>query len=62
MLLVHGDADVTVPPSQSTTLADALTDAGIETRIALLPGVDHLEVFDAANAGPPIEAWLAAGP
>jgi acetyl esterase/lipase len=60
VLLVHGDADVTVPPSQSTALADALAELGIEARTDLLPGLDHLEVFQAANAGPPIEAWLAA--
>jgi acetyl esterase/lipase len=60
VLLVHGDADVTVPPSQTTALADALTDAGTQTLTAVLPGLDHLEVFQAEHAGPPIEAWLAA--
>ena len=60
VLLVHGDADVTVPLSQTTALADALTDAGIQARTTVLPGLDHLEVFQAEHAGPPIEAWLAA--
>ena len=47
-----------MPLAQATDLADALTAAGIDTVTTVLPGLDHLAVFEARNAGPPIEARM----
>ena len=41
MLLITGDADVTVKPRNSLVLAAALTAAGQPTRTVVLAGVDH---------------------
>lgn len=41
MLLLTGDADVTVKPRNSTALGTALAAAGAAAEVRLLPGVDH---------------------
>ncbi len=41
-LLVHGDADRFVPVGQSVQLHEALTAAGVESRLELVPGADHM--------------------
>ncbi len=51
-----------MPLAQTTALWEALTTAGIETDSTVLPGLDHLEVFEAPHAGPPILSWMAAWP
>ncbi len=56
--LVHGDADVVVPLEQTTAFADALSGAGADVTTTIQPGVDHMSVFEAANAEPVIRAWL----
>ena len=53
-LLLHGDEDVSVPLTQTTALREALNTAGIEVDSIVLPGLDHLEIFEASHAGPPI--------
>jgi acetyl esterase/lipase len=58
VLLIHGDADTSVPLAQTTELADALRAADVDTTMEVLPGLGHLELFEAPNAGPPIEAWM----
>lgn len=59
VLLVHGDADDQVPLEQSTVLADALVDSGVDVKIDVLPGEDHMTVIDKDVAGPLIQQWLA---
>ena len=41
VLLVHGDADRRVPPTQSTMLYQRLVERGFSAQLDLLPGVDH---------------------
>jgi phospholipase/carboxylesterase len=41
VLLVHGDADAMLPHTLTERAAQALTNAGIETRIHIAPGVGH---------------------
>ena len=41
MLIVHGTADMTVPPSQSEALAEALEKAGAEHKLVMIPGAAH---------------------
>jgi acetyl esterase/lipase len=41
MLLIHGDADDIVPPSQSEQFADALARQGVKHELHLLPGESH---------------------
>lgn len=60
VLLVHGDDDDQVPLEQTAVLADALEAAGVDLTVAVLPGEDHMTVFEAAVAGPVIERWLEA--
>jgi len=47
-LLIHGDRDPLVPLEQSTTLDAALRDAGVASRLIVLPGAGH--------GGPPFDA------
>lgn len=62
VLLVHGDADESVPLQQTMALDQALVSAGIESQVLVLPGLGHLEVFEASQAGPPVIAWIQAWP
>ncbi len=41
VLLLHGAEDRLVPPSQSTSFAEALQQAGIPHRLTILPGAHH---------------------
>jgi len=62
VLLLHGDADTSVPLSETTQLAQGLVGAGVDVSTEVLPGLGHLEVFEAPNAEPPIRAWMDAWP
>ena len=57
LLLVHGEADGTIPPDNSRLLGDARPDA----RLVLLPGLGHELVWRPA-AQRAISRWLAALP
>lgn len=39
--LAHGEDDVLIPASQSSRLAEALAEAGVDVELALLPGFGH---------------------
>ncbi len=49
-LLVHGDADEIVPPSQSRSYADAALAAGDAVELVVLEGADHFDVVDPGHA------------
>lgn len=51
---VHGEADVTVPISQSETYVSAATAAGDPAVLVTLPGADHFALID-----PTSMAWAA---
>ncbi len=56
--IAHGDADCNVPYQQSQILADALTAAGAEPELTILPGASHGDAqFDGTLLAPTI-AWL----
>ena len=58
-LLVHGEADDVVPPSQSSAYAEAARAAGDEVELILRPGEDHFVHTDPANAAwADVVAWL----
>lgn len=40
-LFIHGDADETVPLSHSQEMSRQLTEAGVRSEVAVLPGVGH---------------------
>jgi acetyl esterase/lipase len=52
VICVHGDADDTVPLSQSERYVDAAVAAGDPAELVTLPGVGHFELIDPAH-----EAW-----
>ncbi len=58
-LLIHGAEDQSVPLAQTTALQEALSTADLEVDSTVLPGLDHLEIFEASHAGPPILSWMA---
>ena len=58
VLLIHGDSDSTVPIEQTTQFSDELRSAKVDATMTILPGLDHLAVFEADNAEPPIRDWL----
>ena len=41
MLLIHGDADTTVPARQSILMQEALRRAGKRVELHLVPGAQH---------------------
>lgn len=53
-LLVHGDDDEIVPPTQSRAYAEAAQTAGDDVTLVELAGTDHFDVVD-----PRHEAWRA---
>lgn len=56
--IAHGDADCNVPYQQSQILADALTEAGANPQLTILPGASHGDPqFDGTLLAPTI-AWL----
>ena len=58
-LLVHGEADDVVPPSQSSAYAEAARAAGDEVELVLRPGEDHFVHTDPANAAwQDVVGWL----
>jgi len=58
-LLVHGDADDVVPPSQSTAYADAAREAGDAVDLVLRPGEDHFVHMDpSGGAWGDVVRWL----
>ena len=62
VLLLHGDADETVPSSFSTDFAAALRLAGHPVTLTVLPGEDHDTIYSAATAAEPIAQWLQGLP
>jgi dipeptidyl aminopeptidase/acylaminoacyl peptidase len=40
-LLIHGDADKTVPYNQSEAMSEALTKVGATVKLVRMPGGDH---------------------
>ncbi|GAA1951382.1 alpha/beta hydrolase [Nocardioides panacihumi] len=62
VLLLHGEADLTVPSDFTTQFARVLEDAGHPTTVRLLPDADHQTVYSAAVASGPVAAWLSALP
>jgi acetyl esterase/lipase len=58
-LLVHGDADTSVPLELSQGYADAAGAAGDDVDLIVLPGVGHLELIDPGHeAWRTVVAWL----
>ena len=53
--MIHGDADRTVPYSQSLAMAEALRAAGAECRLLTIPGGVHGPDFGAG--GEPRPDW-----
>lgn len=62
VLLLHGDADESVPASYSKDFAAALTRAGHPTTVRVLPGEDHDSIYAATVVGPQIADWLKTLP
>ena len=58
VLLVHGYLDDVVPPSMSRRLHDQLRSGGHPVELVSLPGVDHLDVFEADVVGPTLLEWV----
>jgi acetyl esterase/lipase len=60
ILLVHGDADDTVPITQSRTYLAAAQAAGDDAGLLELPGEDHMNVIDPHSAA--FRAWAVRLP
>ncbi|MGP1272651.1 MAG: alpha/beta hydrolase [Phycisphaerales bacterium] len=46
LLLVHGDADQIVRPYHSERIHQRAVAAGVDVRLVVLPGADHVDLFD----------------
>jgi acetyl esterase/lipase len=62
VLLLHGDADETVPAQFSQDFAAALRSGGHQVTLSILPGVNHGEVYSAPVAAAPVVEWLHSLP
>lgn len=62
VLLLHGDADETVPSSFSTDFAAALRLGRHPVSLQVLPGEDHDTIYSAGTAAEPIAQWLEGLP
>ena len=58
VLLLHGDADATVPIAESQTFAEALSEAGVPVQFDVLPGATHDTVYTADVAAEPLIEWI----
>jgi len=58
VLLIHGDADATVPVEQAVAFARALKDAGMTVTVDVVPGASHMDVIKPEIAAAPITAWI----
>lgn len=59
VLLVHGEADDLVPVEFTEDLATALTEAGHEVQVELVPEAGHNDVFASDAVLRPLADWLA---
>ena len=48
-LLIHGDADETVPFQQGELMTEALREAGVEVKLLRIPGGGHGPKFNGAG-------------
>jgi acetyl esterase/lipase len=62
LLLLHGTADTVVGPFHSERLAAALTDAGVDARLHLIEGADHIAPMVALSAPARRFGWTGDGP
>jgi acetyl esterase/lipase len=60
VLLLHGQADDTIPPSTSEDFAAALEAAGHRVTLDVLPNQNHFQIADAGVAVDPIEDFVAS--
>jgi acetyl esterase/lipase len=58
VLLIHGDADTTVPVAQAEDFARALKDAGMTVELDVVPAASHMDVIRPDVAAAPITAWI----
>ena len=62
VLLLHGEDDTTVPVAFTEQFASALEEAGHPTTVQVVPGADHLGIFQADASGDRIARWVLALP
>jgi predicted peptidase len=55
----HGDKDITVLPSRTITMIEAIRKAGGKPKMTIYPGVNHFS-WQPAYADPDVMAWLFA--
>jgi acetyl esterase/lipase len=58
VLLLHGEADTTVPVDFTSQFARALEDAGHPTTVQLVPGADHQSIYTAEVSADAVATWL----
>ncbi len=58
VLLIHGDADTVVPLAQAQEFAKALTGAGMDVTLDVVPAATHMDVIEPSIASSPIAAWI----
>ena len=57
--IVHGEADLVVPVTESRRMVEALREVGAEVRYSELPGIEH-DAWTAAYGSESIASWLFA--
>jgi acetyl esterase/lipase len=62
ILLLHGEADETVPVAFTSQFAEALKGAGHPTTVQIVPRADHQSIYQADVAGDRIAEWLVSLP
>lgn len=59
-LLIHGDADETIPMQQSVDFANQLTAAGVPVELLIIPGVEHAGATADAGAKQTMADFIAS--
>jgi acetyl esterase/lipase len=62
VLLLHGEADETVPVAFTDQFAEVLKDAGHPTTVQVVPRADHETIYQPDVAGERIAEWLVSLP
>jgi len=58
-LLIHGEIDQSIPPTQSQEFAEILKAAGDEVELLIIPSGSHMQIKDSSQSMEAVEAFIS---